>query len=469
MSYIKKIKLPSSTTPYDIYDSTAARDAEVVHLTGNETISDTKTFTSSPIVPTPTTDYAAATKKYADDLIAGVADAMLFKGTLGTTADGATVTSLPASHKVGWTYKVVTAATYAGHVCEVGDMIACITTRTTANNADWTVYQANIDGAVTGPATSTDAHVAVFNGTTGKVVKDSGFTIASSVPANAKFTDTQLTETQIAAMGFTKNTGTYIKPSTGIPASDLASGVIPTVNNATLTIQRNGTTVKSFTANSATNVTANITVPTKTSELTNDSSYITSAGAPVQSVNGETGAVTLSASDVGALPDTTTALKNPNALTFTGATSVTYDGSAAKSVTIPTVPSSLKNPNALTFTGGSTASYDGSTAISVAIPTVPSSLKNPNALTFTGAVTVSYDGSAAKSVAIPKITLNGSTTTTPSFYAPTTVGTSGYVLTSNGSGAPSWKEASSGGTEIVVSSTQPSSQNVRDMWFKVVS
>lgn len=37
---------------------------------------------------------------------------------------------------------------------------------------------------------------------------------------------------------------------------------IPIVNNATLTIQKNGTNVATFTANSASNVTANITVPT---------------------------------------------------------------------------------------------------------------------------------------------------------------------------------------------------------------
>ena len=47
------------------------------------------------------------------------------------------------------------------------------------------------------------------------------------------------------------------------------------------------------------------TIPTKTSDLYNDSGYITSA--PVQSVNSKTGAVTLTASDVGALPDTYTA------------------------------------------------------------------------------------------------------------------------------------------------------------------
>lgn len=53
-------------------------------------------------------------------------------------------------------------------------------------------------------------------------------------------------------------------------------------------------------------VTIAATVPTKVSDLTNDSNYITAAGAPVQSVNSKTGAVTLTASDVGALPDSTT-------------------------------------------------------------------------------------------------------------------------------------------------------------------
>lgn len=51
--------------------------------------------------------------------------------------------------------------------------------------------------------------------------------------------------------------------------------------------------------------------------------------------------ITLTASDVGALPDTTTALKNPNALIFTGAVTESYDGSAAKSIAIPSVDSDL--------------------------------------------------------------------------------------------------------------------------------
>ena len=42
---------------------------------------------------------------------------------------------------------------------------------------------------------------------------------------------------------------------------------VPTVNNATLTIQKNGTTVKTFTANASSNVTANITVPTQANDI----------------------------------------------------------------------------------------------------------------------------------------------------------------------------------------------------------
>lgn len=69
-------------------------------------------------------------------------DAMRFKGTIGT---GGTVSTLPTSGvKVGDTYRVITAGTYAGQVCEVGDLIIA-----TATTPTWTVAQTNIDGAIT--------------------------------------------------------------------------------------------------------------------------------------------------------------------------------------------------------------------------------------------------------------------------------------------------------------------------------
>ena len=76
---------------------------------------------------------------------------------------------------------------------------------------------------------------------------------------------------------------TYYTPTVNLGAVALSNDytdldnkpTIPTVNDGTLTIQQNGTNIETFTANSSTNKTANITVPTKTSDLTNDSGFIT--------------------------------------------------------------------------------------------------------------------------------------------------------------------------------------------------
>lgn len=165
----------------DVYD---IRDTSKAPL-------DSPQFTGTPTAPTPaagTISQQVATTEYVMNAMQ-VNDAMEFKGTIGVT--GATVTALPNTHKKGWTYKVITAGAYAGFVCEVGDMIICIADGTTASNDDWSVIQSNIDGAVTGPTSSVNNRVAVFNGTSGKVIKDSGFTIGKSVPSDAVFTDTK--------------------------------------------------------------------------------------------------------------------------------------------------------------------------------------------------------------------------------------------------------------------------------------
>lgn len=64
---------------------------------------------------------------------------------------------------------------------------------------------------------------------------------------------------------------------------------IPTVNDATLTIQKNSTNVATFTANASSNVTADISVPTNTSDLNNDSGFVVS---PIQTSDIGSGAVT---------------------------------------------------------------------------------------------------------------------------------------------------------------------------------
>lgn len=139
------------------------------------------TFTGTPKAPTAgagTNTTQIATTEFVTRAVNSMAtsvDAMRFKGTIGST--GATITALPASHKQGDTYKVITAGTYAAQKCEIGDMVICTVTGTTAKDSDWSVIQANVDGAVTGPASSTKDHVPVFGGTNGKTIVDSGYAV----------------------------------------------------------------------------------------------------------------------------------------------------------------------------------------------------------------------------------------------------------------------------------------------------
>ena len=94
------------------------------------------------------------------------ADAMIMKGTIGTTG---TVTTLPTTYYTGWTYRVVTAGTYAGQVCEIGDLIIALVDRFGSGNvdSDWCVAQTNINGAITGIKTG-DGIISVSQ--TGSVV-----------------------------------------------------------------------------------------------------------------------------------------------------------------------------------------------------------------------------------------------------------------------------------------------------------
>lgn len=75
--------------------------ATKVATTGAETIAGVKTFSSSPVVPAPTTDLQAATKKYADDLaIAGSPDA---SATVKGLVEEATQAEFDAGTDVGAT------------------------------------------------------------------------------------------------------------------------------------------------------------------------------------------------------------------------------------------------------------------------------------------------------------------------------------------------------------------------------
>ena len=70
-------------------------------------------------------------------------DAMIIKGTIGING---TVTELPTTYKIGWTYRVVTEGIYADQTCEIDDLIIALVDRNGTNNlnSDWRVLQRNI-------------------------------------------------------------------------------------------------------------------------------------------------------------------------------------------------------------------------------------------------------------------------------------------------------------------------------------
>lgn len=93
-----------------------------------------------------------------------------------------------------------------------------------------------------------------------------------------------------------------VEQAGGIP--DYVAGQLPTVNDATLTIQKNGTTVGTFTANASANKSINITmakVDVGLSNVENVKQYSADNPPPypVTSVAGKTGNVTLTKSNVG--------------------------------------------------------------------------------------------------------------------------------------------------------------------------
>jgi hypothetical protein len=122
-----------------------------------------------------------AVKAYADALIAAN-DAMVFRGVI----DASLNPNYPAANR-GDTYKISVAGKIGGASgvnVEVGDLIMCITDATVAGTqaavgANWEITQANIDGAVTGPTSSTSGNLPSFSGTTGKVIADSGFSASN--------------------------------------------------------------------------------------------------------------------------------------------------------------------------------------------------------------------------------------------------------------------------------------------------
>lgn len=118
--------------------------------------------------------------------------------------------------------------------------------------------------------TATDIKKEIETAVTGTTASSSGMTIKEALTAlKNSITGKDVGVTNVSAD--TSTTGKIIlkQSKNGGAAQAITNAEIGT---ATLTIQKNSTNVATFGANASSNVTANIEVPTKTSDLTNDGS-----------------------------------------------------------------------------------------------------------------------------------------------------------------------------------------------------
>ena len=115
--------------------------------------------------------------------------------------------------------------------------------------------------------------------------------------------DITLTASDVGALASTTTYVSSVDGESGAVTTHAVKTTVQTLTEAQKSQARTniGAGTSSF-SGSYNDLTNKPSIPSKTSEIDNDSGYITSAGAPVQSVNSKTGAVTLTASDVSALP-----------------------------------------------------------------------------------------------------------------------------------------------------------------------
>jgi len=163
-----------------------------------------------------------ATKTYVDNLISA-ANAMVYKGTLDCSSNP----NYPAAD-AGWTYVVSVAGRIGGASglqVEVGDMLLCGTDGSAAGTqadvgANWNIVEKNISGAVSGPASSVSNDFALFDGTTGKVLKDSG--VKLSTDGDLSDNSDSLIPTQKAVKTYAMSYGQTLKLDGDVTSSTTA-------------------------------------------------------------------------------------------------------------------------------------------------------------------------------------------------------------------------------------------------------
>ena len=255
-----------------------------------------------------TSGISAAMRDYVSNLIntsTDTPDVVILKGTIGA---GGNPGYLPTSgYETGWAYRVITAGTYAGNKCNIDDLLIAVANavngQSAINNNHWAVIQGKIQDIVQGPASATDQHVAIFDGNTGKLIADSGYTINTSVPEHAVFTDTTYS---VDSDGLSLNANNEISIVYGTTQGTVARGnhnhdtSYATLNHTHGVINNDGSITNGGNALLRTtggDITLGPTLGNDATKFLNNTGTWTLP--PVTSVNNQTGDVIINAASIG--------------------------------------------------------------------------------------------------------------------------------------------------------------------------
>ena len=188
----------------------------------------------------------------------------------------------------------------------------------------------------------TDADIPAIPTKTSELQNDSGFVTSSAIPTVGNGTIT-IKRNSSTVGSFTTNQSGHTSIDISVPTktSDIrndsgfiTSADLPSVGNGTITLQKNGSAVDSFTTNQSGNKTINLTVPTKTSEITNDSGFITSSDLP--SVGNGTITIQKNGTNVDSFTANQSSNKNINIPVPTKTSDITNDSGFITSADLPT-------------------------------------------------------------------------------------------------------------------------------------
>lgn len=201
--------------------------------------------------------------------------------------------------------------------------------------------------------------------------------------------------------------------------ANITMPTIPTVNDAALTFEVNGSTIGTFSANASSPATVSISVPTDTSDLTNGAGYITGIdSSDVTTALGYTPLSTVTSGDVtGALGYTPLASVTSGDVTGalgytpvnpTSLASVATSGSYNDLSNTPTIPDISGCITSIEVNGATYTPTSGA----VSLPTYPSIVANPTVTSAT-LTAIGIDGTNYEvSGGIEVIYINSSTSTT---------------------------------------------------------